>query len=174
LYCPHGHARERNPDSLRDYPVAHCVADGRVAYDIEPLGDGDLRGDDGGVASMAVLDDLEEGETVLSVERHEAEIIEDQEGRARDAADVPLVAAGGALLLEHLEELRAVEVEGSVAEGAGLGSKGLREVAFADTGRPRDDDALSRGDPSAVGKAHEGIAVEASVDREVDFGKGRA
>ena len=63
----------------RDDAVAYRVTDGRITYDVE-LGDGDLRRDDGGVAAVAVLDDLEESEAGLGVERYKPEVVEDGQG----------------------------------------------------------------------------------------------
>lgn len=94
LVCPHGYAGEQNSDCPGDDAVAYRVTDGRITYDVE-LGDGDLRRDDGGVAAVAVLDDLEESEAGLGVERYKPEVVEDGQGCTGDAADVALVVAYG-------------------------------------------------------------------------------
>ena len=60
LESSHGHAGERDPDRLRYDAVANCVCNGRVANNVEPLGDGNLRRDYGGVESQAILDDLKQ------------------------------------------------------------------------------------------------------------------
>ena len=125
LYRPHGHSGERDPDSLRHDAVAYRVGDGRVADDIEPLGDRDLRRDYGGVVAEPVFDDLEKRQPILGVEGNQPEIIEDEQRRPGDAADESLVSSRRPLLLEGLEELRAVEVGGTVPEAAGLGAEGL-------------------------------------------------
>jgi len=121
-----------------------------------------------------VFDDLEEGQPVLSVEGHEPEVIEDKQRRPGDAPDESLVSSRRSLLLERLEELRAVEIGGAVPEAAGLGAEGLGEIALPDARGAGDHDVLACGDPRAVRQTHEGVAVKPALDGEIDLGKGRA
>ncbi len=171
---PHGYSGQRNPDRLRNDTIAYRVGDGRITDDIEPLSDWDLRRDDGGSPAQAILDDLEQRKTILGVEGKETEIVEYEERRASDAADEALVAAFGALFLEQLEELPAIEVEGPVAQHAGLGAEGLNKIAFTHAGWPGDNYIISGSDPGAVGESHKGVPVEASIGGEVDLGEGSA
>ena len=136
---PHGYSGQRDPDRLRNDPIAYRVGDSRIADDIEPLSNGDLRRDDGGSLAQAILYDFEQRKTILGVEGKKTEIVEYEERRASDAADEALVAAFGALLFERLEELPAIEVEGPVAQHAGLGAEGLSKIAFAHAGWPGDN-----------------------------------
>ena len=62
-----------------DEPVENGVGNGGIGDHLVPVIDGDLAGDDGGAALMAVVDDLEKIAALVASERSEAPIIKNQE-----------------------------------------------------------------------------------------------
>src|SRR5947208_182267 len=130
-----------------DDPIEDGVGEGRLADQVVPAVDRALAGDQGGAAAVAFFDDFQHVVALLGPKRLEAPIVEDQELDAAERAHqarVAAIAAGEREITEHagraLIEHRAVVAAGFVAEGAG-------KPAFADTGRPFDDQVLRLLDP---------------------------
>ena len=57
---PHGTALEGDPVGVVEDPVEDGVPEGGVANDIVPVLDGELGGEDGSAAGVAVVEDLEQ------------------------------------------------------------------------------------------------------------------
>ncbi len=76
-----------------DQAVEDGVGVGGIADQRVPLIDRELAGDDGGAASVAVLEDLEEVVAGRGVERLEAPVVEDEQ---IDAAESPRAAGSAA------------------------------------------------------------------------------
>src|SRR5712691_9278033 len=151
-----------------DDPVEDGIGKGRLADQVMPAIDRELAGDQGGAAAVAVLDDLEQIVALLGPERLQAPIVEDQELDAAERAHqagVAAVAAGEREIAEHagraLIKHRAIVAAGFVAEGTG-------QPAFADTGRPFDDQVLCLLDPAPGGQRLEQRTVEASGGAIID------
>jgi hypothetical protein len=95
-----------------------------IADQLVPLIDGDLAGDDGRAAAVALLEDFEEVMASGGVERLETPIVEDEQLDAAEGshdAGVTAIAAGereiGEQLGNALVEDGAVVAAGFVAEG---------------------------------------------------------
>lgn len=76
-----------------DQAVEDDVSVGGIADQRVPLIDGELAGDDGGAAAVAVLEDLQEVVAGRGVERLEAPVVEDEEIDAAKRAQQAGVAA---------------------------------------------------------------------------------
>ena len=55
------------------------VAEGGVADNVVPMFDGDLAGDDGGGATVAIIEDLQKVAPLGRIENRKAPIVEDEE-----------------------------------------------------------------------------------------------
>jgi hypothetical protein len=80
-----------------DDAVEDGVGERWIADDVVPAVDGDLAGDHGGAAAVALLDDLEEIAALLGRERPETPVVEDEEFDAAEGAHeagIAAVAAG--------------------------------------------------------------------------------
>ena len=151
-----------------DEPVEDGVGIGRVADDRMPFVDRDLAGEEGGAAAVAFFEDLVEIAASTGVERFQAPIVEDQELSAVEAAHdagIAAVAAGqgeiGEQLGDALIQNRAVVAAGLVAECTG-------KPAFADAGRPAQDQIVVRVDPLAGGEFVEQRPIEAAMNSIID------
>jgi len=81
------------PVGVVDQPVEHGIGIGGVADQGMPLIHGELAGDDGGTAAVAILEDLQEIMAGGSIERLEPPIVKDQEIDAEEPARQALMAA---------------------------------------------------------------------------------
>lgn len=117
---------------------------------------------------MSVLEDFEQVETFLGLERVEAEVVEDQQfdfGEGGESFVVGGVGAGGA---QNFEQPSGAFITDGEAESAGGISERLGDPAFAGAGRSGDDEILGvenpvtgseRGDEGTV-EAARGAGVE--------------
>ena len=154
--------------SVIEQPVEDGVAEGGVADDIVPVVDGDLAGEQGAAAGVAVVEDLEEVVSSLSRERSESPVVEDEEpcpGEPLDQLGIRPVPPGEG---EFVEEAGDAVVAGGDADAAGLVAEGAGEIRLPRSRGAADEDGLAVPDPLAGGEAeHEG-AVEATGGLEVE------
>ena len=66
--------------------VEQCGGELLIAEDLNPLGEGEVGGDNGGPALVAVGEEIEEELAAGAVEGDEAGIVDDEEGSAFDLA----------------------------------------------------------------------------------------
>src|SRR5262249_11420292 len=76
-----------------DEPIQDGIRDGRIANQFVPMLDGELADDDGGGASMAVVESLQEIASLLGGEWGQTPIVQDQELDARERPQEPAEAA---------------------------------------------------------------------------------
>src|SRR6202011_443327 len=76
---PHALPVEIDPVGVMDQAVEDGVGVGGVTDQRVPLIDGKLAGDDGGMAAVAVLEDLQEVVASRGIERFEAPVVEDEQ-----------------------------------------------------------------------------------------------
>ena len=102
------------------------VGDGGVTDNFVPMFDGDLAGDDGRGATVAIIQDLQKVAPFGRIENRKAPVIEDQELNAADGLEQATIAAVAASKGKGLEQARdavildrAIVAAGLVAEGAG-------------------------------------------------------
>ena len=106
--------------------VQNGVAQSGVADDIVPMFDGDLAGDDGRGATVAIIEDLQQVAPFGRTENRKAPVVEDQELNPADGFEQPAISAVAASKSKCLEQTRdamildrAIVAAGFVAEGAG-------------------------------------------------------
>jgi len=129
---------EFDPVSVVDEAVEDGVGVGGVTDQAVPVGDGDLAGNQGGLASVPILEDLEEIMTSLRAERLKAPVIEDQELDRSEALEATGEAAVAVGKSELIEQLGRSDVENGSVVAAGFVAKRAGEPAFSDAGRGSD------------------------------------
>ena len=80
----HAFSGELKAVSIVNEAVQDCVAEGGVAYDVMPMFDGDLAGDDCRGTPMAVVKDLQKIAPFGRIENRQAPVIKDEELNAPD------------------------------------------------------------------------------------------
>ncbi len=69
-----------------DEAVEDGVGIGGIADEVVPFIDGDLAGDEGGAAAVALFEDFEEVMACAGIERLEAPVVEDEEFNPAEGA----------------------------------------------------------------------------------------
>ena len=148
--------------------VEDGVSEGGVADDIVPVLDGELGGEDGAAAGVAVVEDFEQIVAALARQGGEAPVVEDEEpglGQPLNELGIRTVPAGEG---ELVEEAGDAEVAGRDAEAARLVAESAGQVGLAGPGRPGDQHGLAVLDPLSGGEAEDEGAVEAAGRLEVE------
>lgn len=136
-----------------DEAVEDGVSCGRVGREyLVPVGDRDLADDDGGLASVAVLNELHEIEHLLVVESLQAEVVDDEQVRGSELVEASVDGCRGPCQGDVLEELLRSEVPHFVAQHTGLSAQGGGDPALARAGRSGDEDGLPVVDVGAGGE----------------------
>ena len=99
----HAFSVELKAVSIVNEAVEDRIAEGGITYDVVPIFDGDLTGDDGGGAAMAIIEDLEKIAPFGRIEYRQAPIIEDEELNAAEVFEHSAIAAVAASEGERLE-----------------------------------------------------------------------
>ena len=86
--------------------VEDRVAECWVPYDVVPKFDGDLAGNDGRGATMAIIEDLQKVAPFGGIEYRQAPIIEDEELNAPEGFEQAAIAAVATSESERFEEAR--------------------------------------------------------------------
>src|SRR6516165_5111569 len=148
-----------------DDAVEDGVGDGRFADDVVPAIDGDLTGDEGCTAAVAVLDDLQQVATLVGPERFQAPVVEDEQPDLAEPLHQTWIATVAASECEVGEQLRDALIENGAIIAAGLVAECASEAAGCTIVDILDDGALAQpgvaqpGGEAAVG-ALGGLAVE--------------
>ena len=80
----HAFSGELKAVSIVNEAVQDRVAEGGVTDDVVPMFDGDLAGDDGRGATMAIIKDLQKVAPFGRIENRQAPVVEDEELNAPD------------------------------------------------------------------------------------------
>ncbi len=151
-----------------DEAIKDRVTEGWITDDVVPEIDGDLAGEQGRAASVAVVEDFEEIMTAGIIEGRETPVINEQElstGDTLEEAWIGSVAAGDPDLIEQAGESGVADGE---AVTTGLVAEGTSEERLARSCGSGDEEILTLVDPVRGGETeHEG-AVEASCAAEVE------
>ena len=127
--------------------VEDGVAEGGIADDIVPVFDGDLAGEQGAAAGVAVVEDLEEVVSSLAGERSESPVVEDEKpcpGEPLDDLGIRPVAAGEG---EFVKQAGDAVVARRDAGAAGLVAQRARQVGLSRSGGTADEHGLAVPDP---------------------------
>jgi len=148
--------------------VQDRVSQGGIADNFVPMLDGDLAGDDGRGATVAIIKDLEQVAPFGLIKNRETPVIEYQELNAAEGFEQAAIATVAASEGEGLEQAwyamvldRAIVAASLVAEGAG-------NPALAEPGRPGDEQVLVAVDPVAADESGEDGAVDAARRAQID------
>jgi hypothetical protein len=148
--------------------IADRVGQGGVGEVVVPLGRGKLARDDGGAATIAVLEDLEQVTALLILGRGQAPVVDEEDVHPRESAEEPAVGAVGARQAEIIEQAGGPAVVGAKAAATGLVGEGAGDEALAGAGGARDEDLLVLVDPAAGGELADHGLVELAAGRVVD------
>jgi hypothetical protein len=148
--------------------VEDGVGDGGIADDLVPAIHGQLAGDDGGASLVAILDDLEQVAALLVVELLGSPVVEDEQVGPGEAAQHLGVAAVTACQGERGKQPGCPVIDDGEILAAGLVAERASQPAFADTGRPGEQQPMPGTDPLAAGKLEEEAAVQTAGGAEVD------
>ncbi len=121
-----------------DEPVEDGVGEGGFAEVIVPGLDRELAGDEGGLAAMAVVEDLEQIAPGVVVEGHQSEVVDQDQIGSREVAQEFQITAVGSGDGQILKQPGQSQVAGGVAVAAGLVGERAGDPGLADAGRASD------------------------------------
>ena len=134
-----------------------------------PLGDGELRGDQGRFPTIAFLEYFQQIETLLIVQCVGTPIIEDQQLYPGQLVYEPREATIKAGKAEILEQARHAQVEHRMVEPRRLSSEGAGQPGLSRSGPSSDDQVLVGLQPCALGQRHRVAPIETAMGGEVDI-----
>ena len=131
------------------------VAEGGVADNVVPMFDGDLAGDDGRGATVAIIKDLQQVAPFGRIENRKAPVVEDQELNAADGFEQAAIATVAASQGKRLEQARDAVILDRTIVAAGLVAEGAGNPALAEPGCSGDEQVLVAVDPVAADESGE-------------------
>ena len=150
-------------------PVQDGICHGFLPDHIVPLGYWQLSGNDGGVFSVPILDDLHHGGPVMVVQGLHCKVVKDQQVGFFYPCDFLDVRAIGPRHFQHGKEFGGAGIKDLVAEHAGLVAQGRGDVAFPDPCAAGDQDVLALIDVRTFGKTVHQVLVQVTIDHKVDL-----
>src|ERR1700682_3514482 len=156
----HAFSGELQAVSVVNEAVQDGVAEGGVSDNFVPMFDGDLAGNDGRGATVAIIKDLQKVAPFGRIENRKAPIIEDQELNAADGFEQSAISAVAASQGERLEQARNAMILDRTIIAAGLVAVGAGNPAFAEPGCPGDEQVLVSVDPVAADESGEDGAID--------------
>jgi hypothetical protein len=130
-----------------DEPVDQGRGHHRVAQDLVPLLEGAVRGDDDRAACVAARDEREQQVGRLALERQVADLVDDEQVVALEAAQLALELVSVLRRLEPGDPFLGSGEGDAVALLAGPDRECDREMRFSRPGRPEDSDVGVLVDP---------------------------
>ena len=128
--------------------VAEAVEEGcgelLVAKDFDPLGEGEVRGDDGRAALVAIGEQVEEKLAALSIEGHEAELVADEQVDSTIASLQSAKVAFVSRLEQVTDEVCGADEGNALSTTRRLDANSRGEHRFASADGAGDDDVLPR------------------------------
>ncbi|MCS3730865.1 hypothetical protein FHR88_005945 [Bradyrhizobium betae] len=111
------------------------VAQGGVADNVVPMFDGDLAGDDGRGATVAIIEDLQQVAPFGRIENRQTPIIENEELNAPEGFEHAAIAAVAPSQGEGLEQARDAMILDRTIVAARLVAEGAGNPTLAEPGR---------------------------------------
>lgn len=164
----HAFSGELKAVSVVNETIQDGVAEGWVADNVVPMFDGDLAGDDGGGATVAIIEDLQKVAPFGRIKNRKAPVIEDQELNAADGLEQATISAVAASQGERLEQARNAVILDRTIVAAGFVAEGAGNPALAEPGCPCDEQVLVAGDPVPADESSEDGAVDAAWRAQID------
>src|SRR5271156_1024065 len=163
----HAFSGELKAVSVVDEAIQDSVAEGGVADNVVPMFDGDLAGDDGRGATVAIIKDLQKVAPFGRIENRKAPVIEDQELNAADGFEQAAISAIAAGKGKRLKQARHAMVLDRTIVAAGFVAEGAGDPAFAEPGSPGGEQGLVAVDPVATGEPGEDGAIDTTWGAQV-------
>jgi hypothetical protein len=138
----HAFSGELKAVSVVNEAVQDGVAEGGVADDVVPVFDGDLAGNDGRGATVAIIKDLQKVAPFGRIENRKAPVVEDQELNAAEGFEQAAISAVAASEGERFKQARDAMILHRAIVAAGFVAEGAGNPALAKPGRA--DDILLR------------------------------
>ena len=157
-----------------DEAVDHRGSDDVVAEDLAPASEGLVAGDDEGGSFVAGGDELEEQVRGLGFERDVADLVDDQQRVASEAAQLVLQAAVVVGAGEAVDPLGGGREQDPVPGLAGADRDAGGEVGLAGAGRSEEDDVVLGGDEVEGAQVRDQVASQAAGVVEVELLEGLA
>src|SRR6476620_10113144 len=164
----HAFSGELKAVSVVNEAVQDGVAEGGVSDNVVPVFDGDLAGDDGRGATVAIIEDLQKVAPFGRVENRKAPVVEDQELNPADGFEQAAIAAVAASKGKRLEQTRDAVILDRTIVTAGLVAEGAGNPALAEPGWPGDEQVLVAVDPVAADEPGEDGAIDAAWRAQSD------
>src|SRR5258708_22063722 len=120
----HAFSGELKAVSVVNEAIQDGVAEGGVADNVVPMFDGDLAGDDGRGATVAIIKDLQKVAPFGWVENREAPVVEHQEVNAAEGFEQAAIATVGPSHGQGLQQARDAMILDRTVVAAGLGTEG--------------------------------------------------
>lgn len=168
FFPSHAVAFEGDAVGVVDDPVEDCICDGWLADHIVTLGNGQLGGNQGGFAPVALFEDFQEIEALLVIERVGAPVVEDEQLDPRELVDEAWEATVEACQGEIFEQAWHTQIEDGMIEPGCLASEGTSQPGFSGSGQTGDDEVLMGFQPGALGQLQGVAPVKAAAGCEVD------
>jgi hypothetical protein len=164
----HAFSGELQTVSVVNEAVQDGVAEGGVADNFVPMFDGNLAGDDGRGATVAIIKDLQKVAPLGRTENRKAPIVEYQELNAAEGFEHATIAAVAASKGEGLEQARDTVILDRTIVAAGFVAEGAGNPALAEPGCSSDEQVLVAVDPVAADEPSEDGAVDTAWRAQVD------
>jgi len=148
--------------------IAKGVGDRGFPHGGVPVFGWELAGEDGGGASVAILDDFEEVGAFLVKEGRQEDVIDNEElglGEFGEELEARTVSAG---LVKLFQEPGGADGEDGESLAGGKIAEGAGDPGFSDACGPREEDVASGGDPARVGQFQKDLFLKAPGVSEVD------
>ena len=153
--------------SVVDEAVEDRVGEGGVTDGFVPVLEGELAGDQGGLPTRPVLDDLKEIAAFDFGEGDEAEVVEDEESGLLKPVQKAGPGAVGTGQGQLFQQTTHAEVAGGESVPAGGLGQRAGDEGLSGSGRPSDEDHLVLADPVAGGETEEDGSIEAARGTQI-------
>ena len=154
--------------SIMYQPVKDRISQGRVRYAGVPEIYGELGSHHGGVASIAVIEDIQQGLGIRQGEAVPEPIIKDQQIGFGKGSDQPGIFAFQLSSFDLLKEARQAEVADGEILFTGSPAKRTRDESFPSPGGSEDDQVEPFVDPGVLSQLQNELALQASFGRLID------
>src|SRR5260370_589243 len=135
----HAFSGELKAVSVVNKAIQDGVAEGGVADNFVPMLDGDLAGDDGRGATVAIIKDLQKVAPFGRIENRKAPVVEDQELNAAEGFEQAAIATVAPSEGEGLEQARDAMILDRTVVAAGLVPQGARNPALGHSAQAERD-----------------------------------
>jgi hypothetical protein len=169
LELAHGWPIQLQPMGIVNQAVEDGIGNGRVGNHLVPVFDRQLASDNDRTAIVSVVDDLQKIAALIGRERRQPPVVEDQQRDAREGTQQTGMTAVSARQSQSIQQPGYALIEYGTIVSASLLAQRASNEAFADPGRPDDDQVLLALDPIAGDELVEQCAIEAAHSLEGDI-----